>query len=291
MIERVIIVGAGAVGGAVAGLLDAAKVPVLLVARGAHLAAIRDNGLRLRRPSGEVLLRSPVTDRPEWRSGDVALLCVKSQDTAAALAGIPETTPVVCAQNGVENEALAARTHATVLGMMVGVHAVHLVPGQVDLHDDRCPGVLDLGTICGDPSIGPDLARMLERAGFASLDLPDIAAWKRAKLVSNLPGILPISVRHFDRDLAKAVTAEGEEVMRSAGLPYTPLDQFWERMAIVGHAPINGVERPGSSLWQSKTRGSGSEVEFLNGFVERLGSDIGVPTPVNSRLLRLARGD
>src|SRR5579859_535003 len=113
---RYVIVGAGAVGGAMGGRLAQGGHEVALVARGAHLDALRTDGLRLVTPQGTERLRIPAyahhEDLGPLRPDDVLVLAVKSQDTEAVLrdwaraavsgggtAG--ESLPVVCAQNGV----------------------------------------------------------------------------------------------------------------------------------------------------------------------------------------------
>lgn len=83
--------GAGAVGGVVGGLLHRAGNDVVLIARGAHLAAIQRGGLRLETPSGASVERARAVATPavlEWRPGDVVLLAVKSDATVAALSSL-----------------------------------------------------------------------------------------------------------------------------------------------------------------------------------------------------------
>ena len=86
--SRYLIVGAGAVGATVAAQLHRAGIETVLVARGAHLAALREHGLRYLRPDGSHVLRIPVAGGPadvSIRPGDVLVLATKSQDTASAL--------------------------------------------------------------------------------------------------------------------------------------------------------------------------------------------------------------
>lgn len=85
---RYIIVGAGAVGGAVGGRLAEAGHQVVLVARGAQYTALRDDGLSLTTPDGTHVHRIPVADGPaavELEAQDVLVLAVKTQDAVAAL--------------------------------------------------------------------------------------------------------------------------------------------------------------------------------------------------------------
>jgi len=125
---RVIVIGAGAVGGTIGARLHQAGYDVALVARGPHGTAIRNHGLVLATPHERVTLAIPVHPHPReitWRDDDVAVLATKSQDTEAAarhlVAAAGPDVPVVSAQNGVTNEATLSRWFAHVHGMCVMV--------------------------------------------------------------------------------------------------------------------------------------------------------------------------
>jgi ketopantoate reductase len=201
---------------------------------------------------------------------------------------IPKHIPVACLQNGVENEALVAATHDTIAAM-VWIMAVHLAPGEVALYASKCLGILDIGTLSGEPLVAQELAELFCRAGFDSALRQDIMPWKRAKLLGNLAGIFEIAIDGYDAKRAQALVAEGCAVLTKAKLPWTPMERFGERVKKAEHVPIQGKNRPGGSLWQSKQRGSVSEAEYLNGYITRLGAMVGIPTPVNSQLLAQAK--
>src|SRR4051812_40129646 len=102
---RWLIYGAGAVGGVVAGRLAGAGHDVAVVARGAHLAAIRRDGLTLRQVSGDTVVRLDAFEHPSQTRADVVVLGMKGMDTQAALVALEGFQgPVVCLQNGVANE-------------------------------------------------------------------------------------------------------------------------------------------------------------------------------------------
>src|SRR3954454_7146468 len=109
---RFVILGAGAVGGTVGGLLHDSGHEVVLVARGAHAAAMRSDGLRLATPDRVITVSAEVVDDPaalKLHADDVLVLARKTQDTAALLdvvAGLPADgrssatlLPVFCVQN------------------------------------------------------------------------------------------------------------------------------------------------------------------------------------------------
>ncbi len=82
-----VIYGAGAIGGVIGAHLHASRTPTTLVARGAHLAAMREHGLVLDTADGRQVHRIPVAANAseiEWTDDTVVLLCVKSQQTADA---------------------------------------------------------------------------------------------------------------------------------------------------------------------------------------------------------------
>src|SRR5579871_3700129 len=85
---RIVVLGAGAIGGVIGGRLFEHGHEVVLIARGAHGEAMRAGGLRLESPAGASLLPVPVAGHAgdiEWRTGDVVMIATKSQDTSAAL--------------------------------------------------------------------------------------------------------------------------------------------------------------------------------------------------------------
>ncbi|MBO0869244.1 MAG: 2-dehydropantoate 2-reductase [Micromonosporaceae bacterium] len=293
------VVGAGAVGGVVGARLAAAGREVVLVARGEHLAAIRRDGLRLRTPEGESGLRVPAVgsvSEVDWRPGDVALLAVKSMDTAAVLAELaayadPETT-VACLQNAVANEPAALRYFARVYGICVMLPASHLEPGVVVQNCAPVPGILDLGRYpSGVDSRGEQLAADLRRAGFESQPRPDIIRWKYNKLLMNLGNAVEALCGRVEGvdDAARLLRAEGESVLEAAGIAYvSQAEDRTRRGDLLQLRPVAGVPRAGGSTWQSLARGTGSvEADYLNGEIVWLARLHGVPAPGNELVRRL----
>ncbi|WP_042381403.1 ketopantoate reductase family protein [Streptacidiphilus melanogenes] len=304
---RYVIVGAGAVGGAMGGRLAQGGHEVALVARGAHLDALRTDGLRLVTPQGTERLRIPAyahhEDLGPLRPDDVLVLAVKSQDTEAVLrdwaraavtgggtAG--ESLPVVCAQNGVANEGTALRYFADVVGMCVWLPATHLQPGTVITHCAPLSGILTLGgfTSAAD-RCAERIAVDLKDSTFDAPIVPDVMRWKYGKLLNNLANALEALVGRDgipnSADLWQTVRAEGVAVLDAAGIAYSSEE---ERQAVqggrMGVVPIPDVVRAGGSTWQSLTRGGGVEVDFLNGEISMLGRLHGVPTPANDLVRR-----
>lgn len=103
---KIAIIGAGAIGAFIGAMLTRAGEDVTLIARGAHLNAMRTNGLRVRGAIGDFLVQPKVTDDLAAVSGcDVAILAVKAHsltEIAPTLGPyLGPTTSVICAQNGI----------------------------------------------------------------------------------------------------------------------------------------------------------------------------------------------
>ncbi|MGW1778089.1 ketopantoate reductase family protein [Streptomyces sp. NPDC002143] len=307
---RYIIIGAGAVGGTIGGRLAEAGQEVVLVARGAHRAALAENGLRLRVPDAELTYRLPVIDGPgelgALRADDVLVLAVKTQDGEAALQAwgpapvegggtAAERLPLVCAQNGVEGPRLALRRFRHVYGVCVWLPSTHVEPGVVSAAGAPLTGILHLGRYPhGTDDTARRIAADLEKAHFEAPVVPDVSRWQYAKLLSNLGNALEAVTGPIDEPAAEAlferVRAEGAAVLRAAGIAYASAE---EQRAVRGDkvtlVPLDGAPRGGGSSWQSLSRGAGSiEADYLNGEMAFLGRLHGVPTPLNELLQRLA---
>ncbi|MFI7425695.1 ketopantoate reductase family protein [Micromonospora sp. NPDC049836] len=304
---RYLIIGAGAVGGTIGVRLADAGRDVTLVARGAHLDAIRARGLTLRTPDGPRTGRLPVVAGPGDRplpADTVLVLTVKSQDTGAALATWVDTPvegggtagerlPIVLAQNGVANERAALRLFARVHPVCVWLPATHLEPGVVVANGYPHPGMLHLGRYpSGSDDTSRAVAADLTAAGFVAPVRDDVLRWKYGKLLGNLGnGLQALLGRDIPAPLAARVRAEGEAVLAAAGIPHTtPDEEAAERGDRVQHRPVDGEQRAGGSTWQSLARGAGSaEADHLNGEIVLLGRLHGVPTPANAAVQAAVR--
>ncbi|MEU6770524.1 2-dehydropantoate 2-reductase N-terminal domain-containing protein [Streptomyces sp. NPDC046759] len=307
---RYIVIGAGAVGGTVGGRLAQAGRDVVLVARGRHLVALGEHGLRLRVPEGESTYRLPAVDGPgplgELRPDDVLVLAVKTQDTVAALenwAEAPvagggtaaERLPLVCLQNGVESGRLALRRFRRVYGVCVWLPSTFVAPGAVSAAGTPLTGILHLGRLPhGTDDTARRIAADLADACFEAPVVPDVARWQYAKLLGNLGNALeavsgPVSGAAAAALYAR-VRAEGEAVLDAAGIAYASAgEQQAARGDKVTLVPLDGAPRGGGSSWQSLARGTGTiEADYLNGEIVLLGRLHGVPAPLNELLQRLA---
>jgi 2-dehydropantoate 2-reductase len=297
---RFVVYGAGAIGGVLGGRLAEHGGDVLLIARGAHLEAIQAHGLTVESPDATVTVEVPAVGHPADAGiavGDVVVLAMKSQDTVAALAALaacaPVATPVVCAQNGVDNERSALRHFENVYGMCVMCPATHLDPGVVQAASTPVTGLMDLGRWPqGRDALTDAIAVELEGATFSSVPRDDIARWKWRKLLMNLGNAVEAVFRPDEaaRQLADLARREGARCLEAAGIAVASSDEDAARRgALLTVRPIGERRRGGGSTWQSLARSTGVvETDYLSGEIVLLGRLHGVATPVNERLQSLA---
>jgi 2-dehydropantoate 2-reductase len=304
---RYIVYGAGAIGGLTGALLSEAGHEVVLIARGAHAEAIARRGLTIESAEGSRVVEVAVVTDPEKArigAGDVVLLGMKSQDTAAGLDALrrvaPLETPVACLQNGVANERAALRVFAHVYGVCVMCPATHLEPGVVQQNSVPVPGLLDIGRYpAGTDGTVTLISTGFRAAGFESLERTDVMRWKYRKLLMNLANAAQALLQSSQPgEIAMRARAEGEECLRAASIDFaSELEDRDRRADLLQVKQIPERDYRGGSSWQSLERGTGSiESDFLNGEITLLGRLHGVPTPVNELLQRLAweaaaRGD
>jgi len=293
---RIIVYGAGAIGGVVGGFLFEAGHDVVLIARGPHYEAMRNRGLTLETPERRVVLDLPVVDGPhrvDWRDDDVVVLTMKTQDTEAALAALAEAGadrfPVACAQNGVESERMALRRRSDVYGVCVMCPAAHLAPGVVQAFSVPSPGILDVGRYpSGSDATARSLADAFRAATFHAEARPDIMRWKYTKLLMNLGNAAEALCGPQARlsELARRARREGVAALTAAGIAFASDEEFVERRGdLIAPGAIGDGPRPGGSSWQSLARGTGRiEADYLNGEISLLGRLHGVATPANDVL-------
>jgi 2-dehydropantoate 2-reductase len=296
---RYIIYGAGGIGGGIGARLHQHGHEVVLIARGEHLARILSHGLTVRAPEETFTAHIPAVDHPSeiaFREDDVVLLTTKTQDSVVALNDLRDAAgpdiPVICAQNGVAGERMAARRFSRVYAMLVMMPAVFLEPGEVILHGTPLSAWLDAGRYPEglDPLIEQVCADISDSQMTSTPD-PAPMRIKYAKLRSNLNNAMDALIGNESRrgPVVKRMLEEAEACFAAAGIDAASRETLSDtRRATFSEGDIPGYPRPGTSAWQSLARGRGIEADFLNGEIVLLGTQHGVPTPYNRAVQILA---
>jgi 2-dehydropantoate 2-reductase len=290
---RIAIIGAGGVGGYFGARLIAAGEDVTFVARGSHLAALQQTGLRVESPRGNLHLRDVKARGNVHAVGqaDIVLLTVKMYDIESAAATlaplIGPSTVVVTLQNGVEAVAIVARQigREHVAGGVAYVAAVIAEPGLIrhtslesmifgELDGRRSDRLVALEAAC-------------QRAGFSARasDHIEVDLWSKFARLSVLSGMTavtrsPIGVLRSDPELLAMLQAACEEtalVARAHGIEL-PDALMQEIMRMVEELPYHAK----SSMLEDLERGRRLELPWLSGAVVRLGREAGIPTPIHA---------
>ena len=292
---RVIIYGAGGIGGVVGGHLVRAGHDVVLIGRRGHVQAINEHGLRLVTPLDTHILRlSAVTspDQINFGPDDVVFICMKGQDTEEALRTLKKVAsdvPIFCLQNGVRNEETTARYFPRVYGAMVRIGAVYLTDGEVTAYRDP-PGWLVIGCYPrGMDELAQGVAAKLRTAGFMVMVTPDVMPYKWGKLMDNLGnavGAITDARGGNTAAITHAAQQELQDLLTQAGIHWVPAEEVARQLPEITMPLRGSLDREAkSSTWQSLARRTGTiETEFLNGEVVRLAKKLGRQTPVNEKL-------
>ncbi|AJZ83900.1 ketopantoate reductase family protein [Streptomyces antimycoticus] len=290
---RIAVIGAGGVGGYFGARLAAAGEDVTLVARGRHLTAIREKGLTVRSPLGELRVPSEavVPAISDLESPDLVMVAVKlwdTEDVARQLAPLAEGgAAVVSFQNGVQKDTVLRRhlPAGSVLGGVGYISAFIEEPGVV-VHNGTLQRLV-FGEY--DHTESPRARDFLDRAVAAGIDAEisaDIerAIWEKFVFLVGLSGTTsavrqPIGVVRGDpgsRALLREVMHEVVAVGRAKGVALDP-GFADDRLAFCDTLPAAMT----SSMHNDLLHGNRLELGWLSGAVAGLGAELGVATPRN----------
>jgi 2-dehydropantoate 2-reductase len=295
---RTLVMGSGAVGAYFGGKLALAGEPVVFVARGANLGALRAGGLRIEGRAGVVQLDGVHAVEQPAAAGpcELVLVCVKSYDTAAAAVALrpvvgPETI-VLSLQNGIENEGILAAALALppLLGGLTHIGAELVAPGVVR-HDSG--GRIVFGEPDGRRSARAQ--RLVELFGRARIDhhlsahiavmLWDKLAWNAAFNAGTAVTGRTVGALLAQPDGRALVRAAMREVVAVANASGVGLDAERVDPELARSAAELGHLR--TSMLQDREHGRRLEHEALNGAVIRAAARTGVAVPVNRVLYGL----
>jgi 2-dehydropantoate 2-reductase len=290
---RVAVVGAGGVGGGFGAALAKAGADVTFIARGAHLAAMLGQGLKVQGGRGEThLVPTKATDDPASVGHvDVVLFCVKLWDVESAGKAIKPmvgpNTAVIPLQNGID----AAERLIPILGAKAVMGGVAQISASI-----TAPGVIQqvgtfmrmiFGELDGSRSQrAEEFHALCLKAGFdATLSEAILTElWMKFILLAANASVMalarqPIGVVRDDPDMRAVLVAaykETVDVGRASGVKL-PADALDKVLDFLGHAPP--AMKPSMAI--DLDRGNRLELPWLGGKVVELGRKLGVPTPTH----------
>jgi 2-dehydropantoate 2-reductase len=305
---RIGVIGAGAVGGAIAALLSRGGHEVEVTARGENLRAIQADGIRMSGGWGDFTASVSASNQLE-RAPELAFVATKAQDAARAILANQHVlggVPVAVVQNGLDsvNTAAPLLPKSDVIGVLALYAASLAKPGQITI---TTPGKTYLGG--GGDLPARYVARILDEV-MPTVVAPNFVGAQWSKLVINqvnaLPAITGLSVQEViaDPGLRRILTRSMRENVRvglRSGIRFAEVQGLTAaRLRLFASAPLfaaeslprlmgrrmGSVPNPGSTL-QSIRRGALTEVDYLNGAVVAAAQAIGMPAPVNAGLVAL----
>jgi 2-dehydropantoate 2-reductase len=291
---RIAVIGAGGIGAPLGASLVSAGEDVCFVARGAHLAAIRANGLQVEGDRGESLVRpAQATDDPGAVGPvDLVLFCVKLWDVETAGNHIQpligRDTVVIPLQNGIDasERLLPILGAAHVLGGVALVSGSIIAPGVVrqtgthhgiifgELNGQMTPRVERIRDICRAAEIDAVLSDDIHRA-----------RWQKFVGLVGASGLCaltrrPIGEVRDDPDIAPLLDDAMQEVVdvgRARGVQFAADVLEIVRATMIRPVPPHGMP----SMAVDLRAGNRLELPWLAGKVVQLGKEHGIPTPVN----------
>ena len=300
---RIAVIGAGAVGGYYGGMLARAGNDVILIARGAHLGAIRERGLTVRASRGEFTVHPGAADSPgKVGPVDLVLLAVKTYDNDTALPMLrPLTAPgtaVLTLQNGVDSpgDAAALIGGSHVLGGAAYIATAIAAPGIIEQTGTHHRIVF--GEAFDPPGEVSARAAMLREvfrgARIEAEAVPDarVPLWEKCVYLAPFAGftgasrlpIGPLWQHEETRSLFIRACGEVEAVARAEGVPVT--SDIPARVRAYADA-LPPTTR--SSLLIDLQAGKRLEVEALQGALVRRARGHGIAVPIMETLYAILR--
>lgn len=296
-----IVLGAGAIGSLLGGLLSEVGLDVTLVGRQAHTKAIRSRGLHISGVVGSKTIRieSEASASAIKGKADMILCTVKAYDTEQAATDaktlMGKDSIFLCMQNGlgVENEAAKVLGEANVTRGVTNTGALLVKPGYIE-----CTGVGDTIVGCPNEDWKPKISGLVEAlnsAGLPAMLTRNIsnAVWTKVLVNVGINAIGAITrLKNGDllsnpylKDLMRSAVTEALAVSEKAGLNLKKEDIVEKTFKIAEATAANK-----NSMLQDAEKGKRTEIDFINGAVARIGKSIGIPTPINDTLTALVKG-
>jgi 2-dehydropantoate 2-reductase len=318
-----LIIGVGALGGVIAARLRAAGERVWLATRDQDSAArLRASGLRVTGVGGDAAVEiadvAPVEAYAAGEGFDLVVLATKAQDAiAVAPAAVRLIGPggtLLPIQNGGVAQALADQLGGCVLGGLSNLGATMTAPG---VYEQRNAGHLLVGELGGGESARAERVRAWLTQGVEVRVTANLrgAVWSKLLLncsVTTLGAVAGRTMRQyiatadgrraFDRSYDEALSTALASGARPERMLVEPVPPGWRGQSAPGEAHdawlaevVKGYGDVKPSMLQDFERGRTTEIEFVNGYVAKVGRTVGVATPVNDAIVetvrRITRGE
>lgn len=297
---KIAVVGCGAMGSVYAGLLASAGNQVLVVDRWQdHVAAIRNNGLRVEGASGDRTVRMQAYETAPQEAMDLVILATKASQTAAAAqdarALLAAHTVVLTIQNGLGSSDLVAEAVGAdrlLVGIAAAFGASLRGPGHARHEGMAAVRMGPYGALAVGEAEA--VAQVWRQAGFTAEAVPDVRPMQWEKLICNVAYSAPCALTGMtvgqvmdDPEIgpvSRAAAVEALQVARGCGVNVAVTDAVAHVRAFGARIPD---ARPSVLLDHENRRAS--EIDVINGAIPRQAERCGMQAPVNATLTALVK--
>ncbi|MBX3235134.1 MAG: 2-dehydropantoate 2-reductase [Nitrospiraceae bacterium] len=296
--KQIMVVGAGSVGGYFGAQLAKSNPNVSFLLRHRTLEAVKQRGLTIRSAKGTFTVHPPAASDPrQLPAPDLVILGVKAYDLDEVMAQLEpvltDKTIILTLQNGIDTEdrILARLQRDCVVGGVAFIYSKIVEPGVID-HYKR--GAVAIGELMGHQSDRLlRIAEVFKQAGVSCQISDDIRKSKWEKMCWNCV-FNPVTVL-IDDKVAKALDNPemmgvirqivGEVAAISAALK-VPLAPDMAEKVVKWTQEIRDIHTSMYDDWKAKRP---TEIDYLNGYIVRMGRQLGIPTPVNEALTAMIK--
>jgi 2-dehydropantoate 2-reductase len=306
------VIGLGAVGSIIGGLLTRSNQETLLIGKETQIKELKKNGLKIKGISKKpvVVKKLNVTsDYSKLKEIDVIFICVKSQDTEELSKSISKylkkSSVIVSLQNGVKNKQIISEitNHQCIAGIVL-FNSIYLKAGSVNLTYNGGIVLEKLGEST------EKISSFLTNAGFKVTLVDNILGYQYSKLIVNLQiavtaltgqTIKESITNKYSREILVKTMNEGIEIVNKSGIKLERLPdidpikivkrmQNLNKFLLALGSRFMGIKQEArNSMWQSLRRGRPTEIDYINGEIVSLAKKNNLTAPINSRLVELIK--
>ena len=296
--KQIMMVGAGSVGGFFGAHLAKNNPNVSFLLRPSTLEAVKRNGLTIKSAKGNFTVHPPAASDPrQLATPDLIILAVKAYDLDEVMTQLEpvltERTVILTLQNGIDTEdRIISRLHRDcVVGGVAFIYSKIVEPGVIE-HYKR--GGVAIGELMGHKSERvSQIAEMFKQAGISCQLSEDIRKSKWEKMCWNCV-FNPLTVVIDDKvakaldhpEMAGVIRQIVGEVAAVSAAVKVPLAPDMAEKVVKWTQELRDIHTSMYDDWKAKRP---TEIDYLNGYIVRVGRELGIPTPVNEALTAMVK--
>jgi 2-dehydropantoate 2-reductase len=305
------VVGLGAVGSVIGGLLAKHHKDVILIGKQKQVDDIREHEFLISINKDKITLKEDniTTDSSSIKDVDVVLLCVKSQDTKTCVEEfqrfLNDKKVIVSLQNGIRNHDIIQQIiNNDIISSVILFNSIYIKPGEVTL-------TINNGIVLEDNiSVSKNIAKDFNEIGFKTTLVENIKGNQWSKLIVNLQiaisaltnqTVIESIVNKDSRVIISETMSEGVRIVEESGIKLEKLPQLDPQKMIrrlknynsfmlkIGSRLLGVSDNARNSIWQSLERNKKTEIDYINGEIVALAKNNHLSAPINKKLVDIIK--